>query len=229
MRRRAPLALFLLLIACADNPVAPKLDPGGLGELALLNALTAGDVASVHLDGALMGMPPTGQSGTALVAAGVHRLQAIGGSGEVLASVTFTMVGGAHRTAVMSGGPGRPVLLVTPLDTAAVPLVGAAKVRLVHTAPDAATVDAYLFGNGQAADSSTRFVSGFHYGSGTDPQFPGYAVRPPGEYLILLKAVSNGQPILQAGPITLNGGDVYSFVLAQDMNGQLELRTVKEH
>ena len=64
---------------------------------------------------------------------------------------------------------------------------------------------------------------------GADPAFPGYAIRPPGEYLVWLKAAGTDNILLQAGPLTLNAGDVYSFVLAQNQAGDLELRAVKEH
>ena len=185
----------------------------------MLNALVAGDPATVNVDGNPMTLPPAGQSGTAQLTAGAHQLQVHAGSGQLLTSAMITLTDGGHRTAVLSGAAGHNVLLVTTLDTASVPVLDAAKMRLVHTVAGAPAMDAYLFAVGQADDSAARFVTPFVFGSGTDPQFPGYAVRPPGQYLVWLKAAGTNTVLLQAGPFTVNAGDVYSFVLAQNAAG----------
>lgn len=226
---RLSLLPFVLLggLACSGNPAAPH-DPTGTGQLTMLNALVAGDPATVKVDGAPMTLPPAGQSGTAQLAAGAHKLQVLAGSGQVLTSAMITLTDGGHRTAVLSGAVGHNVLLVTTLDTASVPVLDAAKMRLVHTVAGAPAMDAYLFAVGQADDSAARFVSPFTFGTGTDPEFPGYAVRPPGQYLVWLKAAGTNTVLLQAGPFTVNAGEVYSFVLAQNAAGELELRAVKE-
>jgi len=226
---RLSLLSFVLLggLACSGNPAAPH-DPTGSGQLAMLNALVAGDPATVKVDGNPMTLPPAGQSGTAQLAAGAHQLQVIAGGGQVLTTAMITLTDGGHRTAVLSGAAGHNVLLVTTLDTASVPVLDAAKMRLVHTVAGAPAMDAYLFAVGQADDSAARFVTPFVFGSGTDPQFPGYAVRPPGQYLVWLNAAGTDTVLLQAGPFTVNAGDVYSFVLAQNVAGELELRAVKE-
>lgn len=223
---------FLMLLAalgCSESPAAPRTGASGAGQLAMLNALGAGDQASLKVDGDAVALPPPGQSGTAELSAGAHQLQVVAGDGQAVASLTFTLTAGGHRTAVLSGPAGRNVLLVTTLDTAAVPVLDAAKLRLVHTVASAPAMDAYVFAVGQGADSAARFVSNFHFGTGADPAFPGYAIRPPGAYLVWLKAAGTGNVLLQAGPLTLNAGDVYSFVLAQNQAGELELRSVKEH
>ncbi|HEY8063043.1 MAG TPA: DUF4397 domain-containing protein [Gemmatimonadales bacterium] len=226
---RPSLLCFVLLggLACSGNPAAPY-DPTGTGQLTMLNALVPGDPATVKVDGNPMTLPPAGQSGTAQLAAGAHQLQVLAGGGQVLTSAMITLTDGGHRTAVLSGAAGHNVLLVTTLDTASVPVLDAAKMRLVHTVAGAPAMDAYLFAVGQTDDSAARFVSPFVFGSGTDPQFPGYAVRPPGQYLVWLKAAGTETVLLQAGPFTVNAGDVYSFVLAQNAAGELELRAVKE-
>lgn len=223
------LLSFVLLgvLACSGNPAVPH-DPTGTGQLTMLNALVAGDPATVNVDGNPMTLPPAGQSGTAQLNAGAHQLQVHAGSGQLLTSAMITLTDGGHRTAVLSGSAGHNVLLVTTLDTASVPVLDAAKMRLVHTVAGAPAMDAYLFAVGQADDSAARFVTPFVFGSGTDPQFPGYAVRPPGQYLVWLKAAGTNTVLLQAGPFTVNAGDVYSFVLAQTAAGDLELRAVKE-
>jgi hypothetical protein len=226
---RFSLLSFVLLggLACSGNPAAPH-DPTGTGQLAMLNALVVGDPATLNVDGNPMTLPPAGQSGTAQLSAGAHQLQVLSG-GQVLTSASITLTDGGHRTAVLSGAAGHNVLLVTTLDTASVPVLDAGKMRLVHTVAGAPAMDAYLFAVGQADDSAARFVTPFAYGTGTDPEFPGYAIRPPGQYLVWLKAAGTDTVLLQAGPFTVHAGDVYSFVLAQNAAGEMELRVVKEH
>ena len=227
--RGLPILVFAVatVVGCSDNPAAPH-SATGAGQLALLNALAAGDPATVKIDGAAMALPPAGASGTAELAAGPHELRVVA-NGQTIASSTFTLTDGGHRTAVVSGGTGHIVLLVTTLDTAAAPVTDAAKMRLVHTVSDAPPMDSYLFLTTQAADSSARFVIPFNYGSGTDPEFPGYAVRPPGSYLVWLKAAGTDDVLVQGGPFTVNAGEVYSFVLARNDAGNMEIRAVREH
>jgi hypothetical protein len=231
MRRHHAVVSIAILaaIACSDNPNAPTTPPPGVAHLALLNALAAADVASLQLDGSAIALPPAGQSGTTALAAGAHTLQATGSGGVVASRTTFAVAAGDHRTAVLSSVSGHDVLLVTTLDTAAAPVVDGGKMRLVHTIAGAPLMDAYLFEVGAAADSSTWFLSPFQFGSGTDPRFPGYAVRPAGQYLVWLKASGTDNVLVQFGPVTVNNGDVYSFVLAQNAAATMELRAVKEH
>jgi hypothetical protein len=230
VHRSALLSLTLLtVLACSESPAAPHVGASGAGQLTMLNALGAGDPATLHLDGTAVTLPPAGESGTAILAAGAHQLQAIATGGQVLASATFTLTDGAHRTAVISGAAGHNVLLVTTLDTAAVPVLDAVKLRVVHTVAGAPAMDVYLSQVGHAADSTSRLVTNLQYGTGTDARFPGYAIRPAGQYVITLTATGTSTVLLQSGSLTLNAGDVDSFVLAQNAAGELELRTVKEH
>jgi hypothetical protein len=230
VHRSALLSLALLAtLACSESPAAPHTDSGGAGQLTMLNALATGDAASVNLDGTTMTLPPAGQSGTATVTAGAHQLQAFSATGQSLASVTFTIADGTHRTTILSGSTGHYVMLLNPIDTAAVPVLDAAKLRIVHTVASAPAMDAYLSQVGHAVDSASRLVTNLQYGSGTDARFPGYAIRPAGQYVITLMATGTSTVLLQSEVLTLNPGDVDSFILAQNAAGELELRTVKEH
>jgi hypothetical protein len=136
--------------------------------------------------------------------------------------------GTEHHTAVVSGTSASIALLVSALDTAQVPVVDGIKARVVHTVPTALAMDAYFFTNTSASDSAARFVTNFRYGTGTNPDFPGYAIRPPGTYYMWFKAAGTNNILLQAGPIALTAGHVYSFVLAQNATGGMEIRTVVE-
>ncbi len=216
------------LAACSGAATVP-IDHPSSEQLTVLNALAAGDAVGLKLDGSSMTLPAAGGAASEDVTTGSHRLDAIGTGGQVLATTTFNVTGSGHHTAVVSGSPSTSVvLLVSALDTAQVPVLDAAKMRVVHTAPGAPAMDAYLFLGSQAADSAGLFVTNFHYGTGTNPDFPGYALRPPGDYYIWFKATGTNNVLLQAGPVTLAAGHVYSFVLALNAVGEMELRTVVE-
>ena len=223
----AVLGLLAAAAACSDNPNLPQTG-GNNGTLVLLNALSSGAAPTLRIDGNVVALPAAGTSGSSALDAGVHQFQVLNGS-QVLATKTISIDANGHRTAVLSGTMSQALLLVNTLDTAVVPMTDAAKVRLVHTVPDAPSTDAYLFLTSQAADSGTRFVVPFNYGTGTDPNFPGFGVRPPGQYLVWLKAAGTNTVLVQGGPFTLAAGDVWSFVLARNDAGSLEIRAVKEH
>lgn len=227
MYRHARLLALVIVTACASG--GSIVTPDGTGQLTLLNALTAGDAATVKLDGITMILPAAGHSGTAVVPAGAHQIQAFNPAGQSVGIASFTIANGTHRTTVLSGSDGHYVMLVNPIDTAAVPVVDGAKMRLVHTVTGAPSMDAYLFEVGHAADSSARFLTPFQFGSGTDPRFPGYAVRPAGQYDVWLKASGTDNVLVQFGPISVNNSEVYSFVLAENAAGVMEIRAVKEN
>lgn len=218
-----------MLAACSENPGAPINGSGGTGALTLLNALVTGDAATVKLDGTVMTLPPAGQSGSVVINAGSHQLEAFSAAGQSLATATFAIADGTHRTSVLSGSNGHYVMLLNAIDTAATAVVDGVKMRLVHTVAGAPSMDAYIFSVGHAADSAARFLTPFQYGSGSDPRFPGYAVRPAGQYDVWLKASGTDNVLVQFGPITVNNGEVFSFVLAENAAGAMEIRAVKEH
>lgn len=219
---------LVALAGCSDSSTGPLGGSDGTGQLTMLNALAPATNATLTIDGANSSLPPSGHSGTAILTAGSHQLQLVAG-GAVLLSKTVTITSGTHRTGVLSGSSLSASLLINAIDTAAVPLSDAAKIRLVHTVPDAPSFDSYLFLTTQAADSSGRFVVPFNYGAGTDPQFPGYGVRPAGDYFVWLKAAGTDNVLVEGGPFTVAAGDVWSFVLVRNDAGTLEIRAVKEH
>jgi len=232
--RSTPLALAaaFLLAACSGTATVPIGDGSGgsgtNGTVLLLNALGTGSSASLRVDGATTTLPAAGTARALTLSQGTHQLEATGSGGQTLASATVSVAADVHRSVVLSGSAGNVSLLVSAIDTAQVPLSDAIKARLVHTVQNAPAMDAYLFLTSQAADSGARVLTNFTYGVGTDPEFPGYVVRPPGEYLVWLKAAGTDNVLLQAGPVTLTAGHVYSFVLALNDAGEMELRTVVE-
>ena len=183
----------------------------------------------MRIDGDVVALPPAGQAGTAALPAGAHRLEILDDASQSVMSSTFTLTGGGHRTAVLAGAAGHDVLLMTSLDTAAVPLTDAAKIRLVHAVADAPAVDAYLFTAGAAADSASRLVGNLRFAAGIDPAFTPYAIRPPAQYFMQLDEAGTNSVLVQAGPLPLGAGEVWSLILSRNDAGAYELRAIKEH
>lgn len=222
-------AAALLMIACSDDGLMGPEQGTGDAQLSILNALTLGDQAQLTLDGTPMSMPSWGTTVSAAIAPGTHRIEvrSLLGSG-LLASADFAVPAGSRRSAVIGGATGKSVVLLVASDTASLPPAGAAKVRLVHTVPKAPIYDSYLTVTGQAADSSALFVNPFMFGVGQNPQFPGYVVRGPGTYQVILKVPGSSTVALTSPQFTMGAGQVFSVVLAENAAGGLELRVVRE-
>jgi hypothetical protein len=217
-------AVLLLLVACSDSPTT-----AGTGDatLSVLNALAPSDVATAMLDGAMFNLPSSGQSTGFPVSAGSHHLEARNPGGQVLASLDFSVAAGKHRTVVVAGSLTGSVSIVSALDTASIPPANAAKVRVVHTVPDAPPLNALLFLTGAAVDSSAAFVTPFRYRTGTDPEFPGYAVRPLGSYTVRVVTPGTNATVAET-QVILGDGQLWSVVLVRNGAGALELRPVRE-
>jgi hypothetical protein len=225
-QRVAILSLLVMVLGCADNPALPRNDTGGEGQIAVLNAFRAGDIATLSLDGTNLQLPASGESGTAVLSSGTHQLQAR--SGSQVATANFTVADGTHRTAVVSGFSEHAVLVVTTIDTAAVPTPDATKLRVVHTVATEPALDAYVVPVTPGYPDEPPFAAGLTYGSGTDPRLPGYAVRPGGTYIVRLTLAGTGTVVAVTPAVTLPNGGVTSFVLTQGITGALEIRTVRE-
>ena len=226
MSRRITTVPFLLaaLLACSDSPTSTQTNDV---QLSVLNALSSSDVATTILDGEMFLLPSAGQSTGFPIAAGAHRLEARNAGGQVLASLDFSDTSGSHRTVVVAGSLTGTVSLLSTLDTASIPPTNAAKVRVIHTVPDAPPLNALLFLAGSNPDSSSAFVTPFSYGTGTNPAFPGYAVRPLGSYTV--RAVTPGTNATMAETqVVLGNEQLWSVVLVRNDAGALELRAVRE-
>ena len=228
MRLSAILAT-MLLAACMDTGTMGPQQGSGDAQLAILNGLGTGDQAQLTLDGVVMGMPNWGTTTSTAIAPGSHRIEIRSfGSATLLASADFAVPAGERRSAVIGGATGKNVVVLVRADTASLPPVGAAKVRMVHTVPKAPIFDAYLTLVGLPADSSARIVAPFEYGSGLNAEFPGYVVRGPGTYQATLKLTGTTQVVLQSPTFSMAAGQVYSVIVSENAAGALEMRAVRE-
>ena len=228
VRRAAVISALLLAAACGAVDPTGGLPPGD-AQLAVLNALEPGLVASLDLDGTALELPQTGSRISRVIPAGSHRLEARAPGGQVLSSANFTVAEGGRRTAILGGAAvGGTAALVVGADTASIPPRDAAKLRVVHTVQGVPALEAWLYLAGSPVDSSARLLSPFDYGVGTSGLFPGYVVRPVGSYRIRITSLATGVVAADA-PIALGGGEVWSVVLTREADGELRLVPIREN
>lgn len=229
MTRRFALLIVALTTGCLDSGLGGPTPGTGDAQFAVLNALAAGDRVVFTIDGNQLVMPNPGSTISVAIGAGTHQVAVRGlTSQSLLASAMFAVPAGGRRSAVVSGGTAPGIALLVASDTASLPPAGAAKVRVVHAVPDGPTFDSYLSVVGQPVDGGARFVSPFAYGVGQAPEFPGYAVRGPGTYLVTLKVPGSAAPAVVSDPFQMGAGQVFSVVLAKGADGVLVLRVVRE-
>ncbi len=222
------LALVALVAGCgAVDPTGGL--PAGDAQLAVINALPAGTVASLVLDDEASTLPSPGTRTTRVTPAGSHRLEARAEGGRVVASANFAIAEGSRRTAILGGSVMGPVVsLVVGADTASLPVGNAVKVRVVHTVISTPTLEAWLAPQGAVIDSAARLVSPFDYGVGLSGILPGYVVRSPGTYNVRVTNLATGA--VQAEQlVTMSAGQVWSVVLTRRADGELELVAIQEH
>ena len=229
MTRSLTVAVALLAIcACGEGDLTGGLPPGD-AQLAVLNALPAGSVATLVLDDAMITLPEQGDRISRPIPAGAHRLEARREGGSVIASAHFSVAEGGRRTAIIGGtAASQVVTLLVGADTAAIPVGDAAKIRVVHTVQGTPTLEAWLTPVDEPVTPGGRIYSPFSYGVGLSGEFPGYVVRTPGLYRIQVKNLATAT--LQTELIqSLSAGQVWSIVLTRRGDGELELIPIREH
>jgi hypothetical protein len=227
---KSPLAGLLLLLLAGCGTVDPTGGlPAGDAQLAVINSLPEGTIASLLLDDASITLPAAGTRISRVIPAGSHRLEARAEGGRVIASTQFAVSEGGRRTAIVGGSVmGPTVALMVGADTASLPVGDAIKVRVVHSVVGTPTLEAWLAPQGAVVDSAARLISPFDYGVGLSGEFPGYVVRPPGTYRVRITNMATGA--LQAeGLVAMEAGQVWSVILTRRADGELELVPVQEH
>lgn len=229
MTRSLTLAVLLAMVAaCGVEDPTGGLPPGD-AQLALMNALPPGTVATLLLDDQVITLPTTGARISRVIPEGSHRLEARREGGNILASAHFTVTQGGRRTAFIGGSAtGSPVTILVGVDTTSAPAMDQTKVRIVHTVQGIPTLEAWLApSNAPAGQSSARLLSPFNYGVGLSGEFPGYVVRAPGSYRIRVTQLATGaeqaELVHEFGP-----GEVWSVVLTRRLDGELELLPIQE-
>lgn len=219
-----------LLLTCGCGAVDPTggLPPGD-AQLAVLNALPSGTVATLVLDDVEIALPAQRDRIARVIPAGAHRLEARREGGSVMASAHFSVAEGGKRTAIIGGtAESQVVTVLVGADTAGIPSGDAVKIRVVHTVQGTPTLEAWLTPLAEPVTPGGRLWSPFPYGVGLSGEFPGYVVRSPGFYRI--QVTNQATSTLQTELIhSFGAGQVWSVVLTRRADGELELVPIREH
>lgn len=220
-------AAALMAAGCGMADPTGGLPPGD-AQLAILNALPSGSVTTLLLDDEPIALPATGARSARVIPEGSHRLEVRTAGGSVVASAPFTVAQGGRRTAVIGGTVSTSIALLVAADTASVPVGDAAKVRFVHTVQGIPDLEAWFSpGTSTAGPPELRLVSPFVYGVGLSGEFPGYVVRPAGNYRLTITQQATGR-VLTDLVRHFEAGEVWSVVLTRRTDGELELMAIQE-
>lgn len=225
--RHALLVLLLCWsVGCGSTDPSGGLPPGD-AQLAILNALPEGTVSALLLDDASLGVPSSGTRISRVVPAGTHRLEARADGGRILSSVQFSVPVGGRRTAILGGAVVGGGAVVIAADTASLPPPSQVKVRVINTVQGTPALEAWLSVAGVPVESGARLVSPLDYGVGDGGEFPGFVVRPPGNYRIGITALATGMVQVER-TVSLGGGEVWSLILVRRATGELEVVPIRE-
>ncbi|MCA9720928.1 MAG: DUF4397 domain-containing protein [Gemmatimonadetes bacterium] len=220
------MLLLAASVACGSTDPSGGLPPGD-AQLAILNALPEGTVATLLLDDAALSVPASGTRISRVVPAGTHRLEARAEGGRILSSAQFAVSVGGRRTAILGGAVIGGGAVVIAADTASLPRATEVKVRVINTVQGTPALDAWLSVAGVPLDSAARLVSPLEYGATAGGEFPGFVIRPPGTYRLGITAQATGMVEVER-VVSLGGGEVWSLILVRRSSGELEVVPIRE-
>lgn len=223
--RMVPLAIATLLAvtACSDSsPTGAR--PAGTPALVVLNA--AQSPVDVLLDGhaVVQGLAPTQVSTRIDAAAGAHTVQLRSG-GQTGAEIPVT-ISATHALAiaVTPGSGGTLDGMVLP-DTAAMPVAGKSKLRVLHLA--SSTGELVIWRTQPDYQTPTDWVFPFDYGQSTD-----FLTSDPGtwEVRVWAKSDSTGSwdNALASMRLDIASGGVRTFAIVDDPNGGVKFVSIDQ-
>ena len=198
MFRRTPVALLALVAAaCGTTDAADPLQPtGSTGRVRFVNVIT--DTTRGRVNAILEGVPfgvnltytlttpatlaAPNTANYAAVLSGTRSLvlKRTADTTVTVATLSFTVGASEDRTVYAIGGAAAsPVTAFVTTDTNSTPAAGQVRVRLVHLAPTAGTVDVFVTAPGADLAAATPTLSGVAYRGAS-----GYLTIPAGTYQI---------------------------------------------
>ena len=229
--RRTPfvIAASVLLAACSGTTSQTGNTDAQLG---IVNALAASGDARLILDNAPATLPPLGGSISVQVPAGTHQLAVTSASGQQLASASFSIGAGAHRTAVLSGATTANVALSITTDTMSTNPGGGYRsvvgsILMVNSAPGVGPFSLVIH---QVGTDSVFHFGNFGFGAGSlPPPSPyGFAIPfVPSTYVI--DVTNPGSDVsLATTQLTLATDDRWVVILSTSVEGELVLRATRQ-
>lgn len=226
-----PIFAALLLVAgvtACDNQIAnPR---GDTAMIRLVHGAAVTTPLDLKVDGqvVLAGVLATQISNYAEVDAGDRTISVtVAGSGQTLVSRPVTLEKDGEYTMLISGTLADPEGMIAS-DTAFIPLPGKVKIRVIHAARNAPSLDVYLTVPGEDLATAFKLVEPFAFNVADTSMFPGFAERDPGDYQVRFTADGTTDVLLDTGPFAASSGQIITVVLSHDGNNDLIARIVDE-
>lgn len=238
------LGLAAAFAAACDSSSGPNEDD--TAEVRVMHAKADAPAVDLVIDGeaVIEGVAFNQASAFAAVEAGSASLAiAPAAGGTAIGTAATTLEAGRRYTVLFgTGGNGSGVLIAAdtsvsvpdappprePSDTGAIPGESKIKLRVIHNAPGAPLLDAYLSQGDAPIEAALKIVEPFTYGVGLDPQFPGYLERDPGVWRVRFTVDNTLDVLLDTGPISMHAGQVRSIILSSTDTTGLGVAIIRE-
>ena len=207
------LAATAFATACGDDD--DTTGPQGEARVRIVNiAPTAGDI-DLLLDGNIIEEDIPYPFATAYedVGAGNRNVEVrpTGTATSIIIGDVALSDGESHSLLV--AGPGDDLRVDVLEDDLTAPTGGKAKVRLIHGAPSAGSVDIYVSAPGEALSASDRIVTGAAFGAFLD-----YIEVDPGDYEVRITPTGSLTPVIDE-EISLSSGDIRTAIAVETAGG----------
>ena len=212
------LKLLTLLLAgaltgaCSDDDTT---EPVGESRLRVVHASPDAPDVDVLLDETevLSDVPYLTSSDYLEVPAGERNIKVnAAGTATTVIDADVTLSDGSDYT-VIASGPAASVAPIVLEDDNSAPAAGSARVRAIHGAPGAPTVDIYVTAPGADLEQETPVLSGVEFGDVAD-----YVEVPAGDYQVRVTPAGTTTVVIDSGTLTLSSGQVRT-VIAVDATG----------
>lgn len=217
----ASLALLALLAFGAgcnnDDPASPTKSATQQARVRVLHASPDAPNVDVLVDGTVVlnNVPFKGYSNYLSVPAGARnfKVRATTDPSVVVIDVTPTLAANKDYTVIARNQVAtiEPWLLT---DNNTAPASGKIKVRLVHGAPGAPTVDIYITAPGADLAMATPTLAGIPYAAAS-----GYLEVPAGTYQVRITPAGTKTVALDSGALTITAGQIRTAVAVDAVGG----------
>ncbi len=143
----------------------------------------------------------------------------LAGTNSVFTTAAMSPGTGEKLSLLLLGSESNPQTLLIS-DITAAPPTGSVKLRLIHAGSSVNTVDVYITAPADPLPATPTYDD-FNFGSQT-----GYLQGLAGSYRVRVTKSGNQTVILDSGTITLNSGDIKSWVIADKNGGGTPLQGV---
>ena len=208
------LAATAVTAACSDDD--NNTGPEGQARVRVVHASPDAPNVDLLLDNAkvLSDVPYLASSDYLATSAGDHNLKVnAAGTATTAIDADVTLADGTDYTVIASD----LVAQITPIvlqDDNTAPAAGDARVRAIHGAPSAPTVDVYVTAPGADLETATPVLTNVAFGDVAD-----YLEVPAGEYQVRVTPAGTKTVAIDSGALTLESGQVRTAIAVDAPGG----------